>query len=99
MEQVGIHDNFFELGGDSILSTQIAARAYQAGLYLTPMELFQHQTIAELAIHSKPVSAIQAESDAQVQLAAASSSTDFPEARLSPEKLNELLTTLDELTE
>ncbi|HEX6287623.1 MAG TPA: amino acid adenylation domain-containing protein, partial [Herpetosiphonaceae bacterium] len=47
--QVGIHDNFFALGGDSILSLQIVARASQAGLRLTPRQLFQHQTIAELA--------------------------------------------------
>ncbi|MGI9308089.1 MAG: amino acid adenylation domain-containing protein, partial [Gammaproteobacteria bacterium] len=49
VEQVGINDNFFELGGDSILSIQIIARAAQAGLTLTPKQLFQHQTIAELA--------------------------------------------------
>ncbi|MEO6238543.1 MAG: amino acid adenylation domain-containing protein [Vicinamibacterales bacterium] len=47
--QVGVHDNFFELGGDSILSIQIIARANQAGLRLSPRQLFQHQTIAELA--------------------------------------------------
>ena len=46
---VGIHDNFFELGGDSILAIQAIARAYQLGLQFTPRELFQHQTIAELA--------------------------------------------------
>jgi amino acid adenylation domain-containing protein/non-ribosomal peptide synthase protein (TIGR01720 family) len=49
LEQVGIHDNFFEVGGDSILSIQIVARANQVGLKLTPKQLFQHQTIAELA--------------------------------------------------
>jgi non-ribosomal peptide synthase protein (TIGR01720 family) len=49
VETVGVHDNFFELGGDSILSIQIVARAQQAGLHLTPKQLFQHQTIAELA--------------------------------------------------
>jgi non-ribosomal peptide synthase protein (TIGR01720 family) len=49
LPQVGIHDNFFEVGGDSILSIQIIARANQAGLKLTPKQLFQHQTIAELA--------------------------------------------------
>src|SRR5206468_2782480 len=49
LEQVGIHDNFFELGGDSILSIQIIARANQAGLNLTPKQVFQHQTIAGLA--------------------------------------------------
>lgn len=49
LKQVGIHDNFFELGGDSILSIQIIARANQAGLKFTPRQLFQYQTISELA--------------------------------------------------
>ncbi|ODH00063.1 non-ribosomal peptide synthetase [Nostoc sp. KVJ20] len=49
LEKVCIHDNFFELGGDSIIGIQIIARANQAGLKLTPKQLFQHQTIAELA--------------------------------------------------
>ncbi|MFG6107726.1 amino acid adenylation domain-containing protein [Leptothoe sp. EHU-05/26/07-4] len=47
-EQMGVHDNFFELGGDSILSIQIVARANQAGIRLTPRQIFQHQTISEL---------------------------------------------------
>ncbi|MBD2410049.1 non-ribosomal peptide synthetase [Nostoc calcicola FACHB-389] len=46
---VSIHDNFFELGGDSIISIQMISRANQVGLHLTPKQLFQHQTIAELA--------------------------------------------------
>jgi len=45
----GIHDNFFAVGGDSILSMQIVSRASRAGLELTPRDVFQHQTIAELA--------------------------------------------------
>ncbi len=49
LQQVGIHDNFFELGGDSILSIQIISKANQAGLQLTAKQIFQHQTIAELA--------------------------------------------------
>ncbi|MFN6465769.1 MAG: non-ribosomal peptide synthetase [Nostoc sp. DedVER02] len=49
LKQVCIHDNFFELGGDSIIGIQIIAKANQAGLKLTPKQLFQHQTIAELA--------------------------------------------------
>jgi amino acid adenylation domain-containing protein/non-ribosomal peptide synthase protein (TIGR01720 family) len=49
LDRVGIHDNFFALGGDSILSIQIIARANQAGLSLAPRDLFQYQTIAELA--------------------------------------------------
>ncbi|HEY7492545.1 MAG TPA: amino acid adenylation domain-containing protein, partial [Candidatus Tectomicrobia bacterium] len=44
LERVGVKDNFFTLGGDSILSIQIIARAHQAGLRLTPKQLFQHQT-------------------------------------------------------
>ncbi|WP_447599366.1 amino acid adenylation domain-containing protein [Nitrospira sp. Nam80] len=47
--RVGIHDNFFELGGDSILSIQVVSRVRQQGIALTPRQLFQQQTIAELA--------------------------------------------------
>ncbi len=49
VEQVGIGDNFFALGGDSILSLQVVARAREAGLRLTAQQVFQHQTLAELA--------------------------------------------------
>ena len=49
VEQVGIHDNFFKLGGDSILSILIISRAKQAGFHFTPKQMFQYQTIAELA--------------------------------------------------
>ncbi|MBD2120463.1 non-ribosomal peptide synthetase [Trichocoleus sp. FACHB-262] len=48
--EVGIHDNFFELGGDSILSIQAIAKANQIGLRFTPRQLFEHQTIAQLAL-------------------------------------------------
>ncbi|HEY0606305.1 MAG TPA: amino acid adenylation domain-containing protein, partial [Herpetosiphonaceae bacterium] len=49
VEAIGIYDNFFELGGDSILSIQIIARASQAGIHLTVRQMFEAQTIAELA--------------------------------------------------
>ncbi len=49
LSRVSAHDNFFEIGGDSILSIQIVARAERAGLRITPRQLFQHQTVAELA--------------------------------------------------
>ncbi|HEX5726251.1 MAG TPA: condensation domain-containing protein, partial [Longimicrobiaceae bacterium] len=48
-ERVGVHDNFFELGGDSILSIQVIVRAAQAGIRITPRQVFLHQTVAELA--------------------------------------------------
>jgi amino acid adenylation domain-containing protein/non-ribosomal peptide synthase protein (TIGR01720 family) len=53
IERVGVHDNFFELGGDSIISIQVISRANQAGLKLTPRQIFQHQTIAELATEAR----------------------------------------------
>ncbi len=47
--RVGIHDNLFEIGGDSILGIQIVARANQAGVHITPSQMYQAQTIAEMA--------------------------------------------------
>jgi amino acid adenylation domain-containing protein len=49
IEQVGIHDNFFALGGDSIRSIQIRSRAEKQGLNFSLQQLFQYQTIYELA--------------------------------------------------
>jgi phthiocerol/phenolphthiocerol synthesis type-I polyketide synthase E len=47
--EVGLHDNFFALGGDSILGLQVVARAREAGLELGAGQIFEHQTVAELA--------------------------------------------------
>lgn len=49
IEKVSVHDNFFELGGDSIISIQIISQANQSGIRITPKQIFQFQTIAELA--------------------------------------------------
>ncbi|MCK5662769.1 MAG: amino acid adenylation domain-containing protein, partial [Thiotrichaceae bacterium] len=49
LEQIGIYDNFFDLGGNSIRSIQIIAQAKEVGLVLSLQQLFQHQTIYELA--------------------------------------------------
>ena len=54
-KQVSINDNFFALGGDSILSMQIIARARQTRLQLTPKQLFQYQTIAQLAAVARKI--------------------------------------------
>ena len=48
-EKVSVHDNFFEIGGDSILSIQVVSRAKNSGIQITSKQIFQHQTIAELA--------------------------------------------------
>ncbi|MBB6498472.1 non-ribosomal peptide synthetase [Pedobacter cryoconitis] len=49
IERIGIHDNFFKLGGDSIIIIQLASRAKRAGYALQAKDVFQHQTIAQLA--------------------------------------------------
>jgi amino acid adenylation domain-containing protein len=49
LEKVGINDNFFELGGDSIHSIWVVARANKAGIRINPQQIFQNQTVAELA--------------------------------------------------
>ncbi|MFE8600248.1 amino acid adenylation domain-containing protein [Archangium violaceum] len=61
LKQVGVHDNFFELGGDSISTLQIISRARQVGLHLSPKQIFQRQTIAELAPLATVGRAIQSE--------------------------------------
>ncbi|MES1022176.1 amino acid adenylation domain-containing protein [Gloeocapsa sp. BRSZ] len=61
LKQVGINDNFFELGGDSILSLQIIAKAKQAGLQLTPRQIFEYQTIADLAAVAGTITKIETE--------------------------------------
>jgi amino acid adenylation domain-containing protein/thioester reductase-like protein/non-ribosomal peptide synthase protein (TIGR01720 family) len=59
VERVGIHDNFFSLGGDSILAIQIVNRAGRAGVRLTPRQIFQYQTVAELAAAAEAQAAIE----------------------------------------
>ncbi len=46
---VGARDNFFELGGDSIRAVQVVGQARQAGLAISVQQLFQTQSIRELA--------------------------------------------------
>jgi amino acid adenylation domain-containing protein/non-ribosomal peptide synthase protein (TIGR01720 family) len=52
---VGVDDDFFALGGDSIVSIQLVIRARQAGLVLTPRQVFVHRTVGELAPLAVPV--------------------------------------------
>ncbi|MFD7325292.1 amino acid adenylation domain-containing protein [Streptomyces sp. NPDC059875] len=46
---VGVHDSFFELGGDSIVAIQLVNRAREAGLVITPRDVFRQRTVAALA--------------------------------------------------
>ncbi|MDT3495733.1 amino acid adenylation domain-containing protein [Bacillus toyonensis] len=61
IKKVGIYDNFFEIGGDSILSIQIISQANQVGLKLTPKQMFECPTIAELAQVAIETQGVQAE--------------------------------------
>ncbi|GAA2526712.1 amino acid adenylation domain-containing protein [Pilimelia columellifera] len=46
---VGVDDGFFALGGDSIVAISLVSAARQAGLTITPREVFEHQSVAALA--------------------------------------------------
>nr|WP_078593585.1 non-ribosomal peptide synthetase [Streptomyces sp. NRRL S-920] len=50
LERVGAEDGFFELGGDSISSMQLASRAREAGLVVTPRQVFEEKTPERLAM-------------------------------------------------
>lgn len=57
--RIGVDDNFFALGGDSIQTIQVVAKAADAGLRITPRQMFEHQTIAELALVAEPITETQ----------------------------------------
>ncbi len=101
--EIGIDDNFFELGGDSILSIQIMARAGQAGLRLTPRDLFERPTVAGLAEVAVAAEVAAEEEAASVHGAGAGSNeteaggrtreptpSNFPLADLEEDELSEL---------
>ncbi|MFE6049557.1 amino acid adenylation domain-containing protein [Kitasatospora sp. NPDC056446] len=49
VERIGIDDSFFALGGDSIMSIKLVTAAREAGLEISPRDVFTHKSIAELA--------------------------------------------------
>ncbi|MFI6084255.1 amino acid adenylation domain-containing protein, partial [Streptomyces sp. NPDC051217] len=49
LDRVGIDDDFFAVGGDSIRSIQVVARARTRGVEVTPRQIFESRTVAELA--------------------------------------------------
>jgi phthiocerol/phenolphthiocerol synthesis type-I polyketide synthase E len=101
IDEVSIHDNFFELGGDSVQAIQISVKINEAGLQFTPQQLFQNQTIAELAaiLDSTP-----ANGSAAVDTTVIDDSTngDFALAGLSQDELSKiamLIEAADELND
>ncbi|MGW4633314.1 amino acid adenylation domain-containing protein [Nocardia sp. NPDC004415] len=47
-ERVGVDDSFFALGGDSILAIQLVTQAKLRGVQCTPLQVFEHRTVAAL---------------------------------------------------
>jgi amino acid adenylation domain-containing protein len=57
LDRVGVEDNYFTLGGDSIRSIEVRAYARARGLDLSIQQLFQYQTIRDLAQQLKDAGA------------------------------------------
>ena len=49
LERVGLDDDFFAVGGDSIRSIQVVTRARAQGIEVSPRQIFEQRTVAELA--------------------------------------------------
>lgn len=88
IRMVGIDDNFFELDGDSIISLQIAARAMEAGIKITPGLIFEHQTVSELAD-------IILAGAGNERITNEYTSSDFELAALSQDEISEIIEQLD----
>jgi phthiocerol/phenolphthiocerol synthesis type-I polyketide synthase E len=98
LSEVGVDDNFFALGGDSILGLQIVARAREEGLELAPGQIFEHQTIAELAalLSGQPV---EAEPSVTAVETAPPAPGDFPLAQLDADNLDRIFAQISALDE
>jgi phthiocerol/phenolphthiocerol synthesis type-I polyketide synthase E len=94
IQQVGVHDNFFDLGGDSVLGVQMISRCMDAGLKLSPEQLFEHQTIAELAavLASAPATAAAAAPEGD-----GIDAEDLAAASLSQAELDKVFSSLERL--
>ncbi|MYW89596.1 amino acid adenylation domain-containing protein [Amycolatopsis rubida] len=55
LREVDVDTGFFALGGDSISSIQVVSRLRSAGWRITARQVFEHQTIGELAAAATPL--------------------------------------------
>jgi aryl carrier-like protein len=93
IEQVGIDDNFLDLGVDSIVSIKVAARARRIGIQFTPMQVFQHPTVAELVQVAELIPADQpgqALTQTQAAGVGSGSPSDSAAFKWTPTDLNEI---------
>ncbi|MFD3743072.1 amino acid adenylation domain-containing protein [Nocardia sp. NPDC058633] len=58
--QVGIDDSFFALGGDSILAITLVTQAKLRGVHCTPLQVFEHRTVAALGAAVDATGTVQA---------------------------------------
>jgi hypothetical protein len=100
--RVGAHDDFFELGGDSITTLQVIARAASRGLTLTPKLVFENPRLCDAARAAVQNAASTASSVGPQQTsipspapAVALTPPSAPQAQLSREEWDELLTELE----
>ena len=91
--EIGIHDNYFDLGGDSVQAIQIVAQMNRQGFHLTPQQLFQHQTVGELA---KATAGSKGLLPNAPEVKSKPTSSEFPLAGLNEEELQELEKFLEE---
>ncbi|MGH3838725.1 MAG: condensation domain-containing protein, partial [Pseudonocardiaceae bacterium] len=57
LDRVGVGDGFFALGGDSISSIRLVSRARRAGVVISAQDVFEHKTVAGLAVVARDTSA------------------------------------------
>ena len=100
LKTVSTKANFFEIGGDSILSIQIVSRAREAGLQLSPNDLFEYSTIQKLA--SKINSDSQADKELNIdrkdEITYSEENPDFPdfpETKLTFSQVNDFIAQYD----
>ncbi len=91
VDQVGVRDDFFRLGGDSILCIQIIARLSHHGIRLTPKQMFEHPTVADLAELVERERAGDAGAPAEPAAASREATVAFSLARLDPAALARVL--------
>jgi amino acid adenylation domain-containing protein len=88
VDKVGIFDNFFDLGGDSILAIFAITKANQdKNLQLTVKQLFQHQTIADLAT----VAVLQKREQTKPKITSKDKLSSFSKANLNQKDLDRFL--------
>ncbi|WP_281893155.1 non-ribosomal peptide synthetase [Phytohabitans aurantiacus] len=82
--EVGADDGFFDLGGDSIMAMRLVSRARQAGLAITPRDVFNARTPAALAAVATPIAADAEVEDAPVGPVGATPITEWWAERGGP---------------